>query len=67
MSDENKKEDRGSVVDDLVLSAVLCSPAIIWGAVLGPIGFVAGAAPMVMLLGRGDDGSPRRPDPNDPA
>lgn len=67
MSDENKEEDRGSVVDDLVLSAAVCAPAIVAGAVLGPLGFICGAASTAVALAIGDNGLPRRPDTSDPA
>ncbi len=67
MSEKSEKEDRGSVVEDLALSAVVCGPALAWGAVLGPVGFIAGAAAVAVALARGHDGSPKRPDPNDPA
>ena len=68
MSDENKNEECDSVVDSLLGTAVALSPAITWGMVLGPVGFIAGAAAMAATFhASGHDGSPRRPDPNDPA
>lgn len=67
MSDKNDKVEAGN---DLVVDAAIFSPPVVWGAVLGPIGFITGAVATGFMLAaqkKANNSEPKRPDPNDPA
>ena len=67
MSDE--KQNGELAASNLVRDAVIYSPPAVWGAMFGPVGLVGGAVAtgILLVMDKFDDGSPKRPEPSDPA